>query len=243
MDSFKNLLFKFFGVAVRGRTYLNLLYLLLAFPLGLFYFIFLVTGLSTGIPLMVVGVGFFIVLAVFLIWYGLAAFEREMAIGLLGETIPPMTRQDLSGKSLWQQFTATLANPVTWKGLGFLVAKFPIGIITFSVVVALGSVCAAFLGAPFYYQFAHPQVTFFWGVSNPWVIDSLPEALLLCLGGVFATLISLHIFNGMAWLCGRFARVMLGSFSAAPRAPEAPAAPAAPQAPQAPEAGVPSAAG
>ena len=34
---------RFFGVAASGRTYLNLLYIWLAFPLGLAYFIFLIT--------------------------------------------------------------------------------------------------------------------------------------------------------------------------------------------------------
>ena len=227
MDSVKNALIKFFGVVVRGQTYLNLLYLLLAFPLGLFYFIFLVTGLSLGLPMIILWVGVFILLAVFLGWYALAAFERQMAIWLLHEDIPPMTRQDLTGKSLWQKFTATLANPVTWKGLAFLVAKFPLGIVSFTVVVALGSFSVALLGAPFYYQFANPEFTFFrygtWLVINPWVIDTLPEALLLSLIGVFVTLISLHAFNGLTWLSARFARVMLGNFSAAPAAPSSPA--------------------
>jgi hypothetical protein len=44
MNSFTNILVKFFGVAARSQTYLNLLYLFLAFPLGLAYFIFLVTA-------------------------------------------------------------------------------------------------------------------------------------------------------------------------------------------------------
>ncbi len=228
MDSVKNALIKFFGVVGRGRTYGNILYLLLAFPLGIFYFILLVTGLSLSLPLIILWVGLFILLAVFLMWYALAAFERQMAVWLLGEDIPPMTRQDLSNKSLWQKFTATLANPVTWKGLVFLVAKFPIGIISFIVVVTLGSVSAGLLSAPFYYQFANPQITFFW--NTVWVINSLPEALFLSLVGVFATLVSMHVFNGMAWLSAKFARVMLGSFSRMPLAPSSPSAPSTPAA-------------
>ena len=37
---------KFFGVAIRGQTYLNLIYLSLSFPLGLVYFIVLVVGFA-----------------------------------------------------------------------------------------------------------------------------------------------------------------------------------------------------
>jgi len=40
---------QFFGVAAREGTYLNIIYLLLAFPLGCAYFVFLVTGLSLGL--------------------------------------------------------------------------------------------------------------------------------------------------------------------------------------------------
>ena len=39
---------RFFGVATRPRTWLNLLFHVLAFPLGLFYFIFLIVGLRAG---------------------------------------------------------------------------------------------------------------------------------------------------------------------------------------------------
>ena len=41
----------FFTVAVRPRTYGNLLYLWLGFPLGLAYFVGLTVGISTGVPL------------------------------------------------------------------------------------------------------------------------------------------------------------------------------------------------
>ena len=125
MESLKTYLVKFFGVAIRGQTYLNALYLFLAFPLGLVYFIFLMVGLSSGIGLTIVWVGLLILLVVFITWTALAAFERQMAIWLLREEIPPMSRQDLSGLTLWQQFKATVTNPVTWKGLVYLLAKFP----------------------------------------------------------------------------------------------------------------------
>ena len=39
----------FVGVIANPQSYLNIVYLLLAFPLGTFYFVFLVTGLSLGL--------------------------------------------------------------------------------------------------------------------------------------------------------------------------------------------------
>jgi hypothetical protein len=44
MNETTNSMRKFFGVVARGDTYLNIIYLLLAFPLGIAYFVFLVSG-------------------------------------------------------------------------------------------------------------------------------------------------------------------------------------------------------
>jgi hypothetical protein len=248
MDNKQSAVGKFFGTAIQGQTYLNMLYLLLAFPLGLFYFIFLITGLSLGIALTIVWVGLFLLLLVFGVWYALLVLERQMAITLLHQDIPPMTRESSTGKTALQQLKAALSNPVTWKGLVYLFAKFPLGILSFVVLVTFLSLSFSLLAAPLYYQWVQPQLTMdlgnniLWG-SN-WVIDTLPEALAACLAGVFMLFVSMHLFNGLAWVSGKFARVMLGSFpgpsaapapaaiTAAPAAFEAPGLPAAPAAPE-----------
>lgn len=80
MNDLGNSFANFFGVAVRGQTYLNALYLLMSFPLGIFYFVFLVTGLALGFPLIIIWIGLLILAAVFAAWYGLLAFERHLAI-------------------------------------------------------------------------------------------------------------------------------------------------------------------
>ena len=233
MESILNAFGKFFGVVLRGQTYMNLLYLLLSFPLGIFYFVFLVTGISLGIALVIVWVGLLILAGVFAAWYAFIAFERGMAIGMLREDIPPISRQDLSGMTLWKKFTATLANPVTWKGLAYLIAKFPLGTISFVVLVSLLSVSLAFLAMPFYYLYVSPEISL-WGDSSLYpllVVDTLGEAMLGSLIGVILTLISLHILNGLAWLSGKFAKVMLGNYSVAVSAPSDTSAPASPTSP------------
>jgi hypothetical protein len=216
MTSVQSALSNFFGVMVRSQTYLNALYLLLAFPLGLAYFLFLITGISLGFALLIVWVGLLILVLVIAGWYGLIFFERWLAIHLLHEDIPPMSRRSLNGLSLWQQFTAMITNPVTWKGLAYLLARFPLGILFFTILVTLVSVSGALLAAPFYYTWFHPQIQFGWNglFFNPiWVIDTLPEALLASLIGIFAVFVSMHIVNGLAWVSAKFARVMLGTVS------------------------------
>lgn len=73
----------FVGVPLRPQTYLNLLYLGLAFPLGIAYFVFVVLGLSLGVSLAIFVVGIPILLLVVLAALGIAAFERWLADRLL----------------------------------------------------------------------------------------------------------------------------------------------------------------
>jgi len=233
--TWSNRLSNFFGVALKPQTYLNSLYLLLAFPLGLFYFIFLVVGLSLGLGLAIVWIGLAILLVVFAAWYGLAAFERQMAIWLLREEIPPMMRPDVAARStqmsLWDKFKSTLSNPVTWKGLLYLAAKFPLGLLSFVVLVTLLSLSAALIAAPFYYQIAPPQVDLNFGnnvaFNNVWIIDTPFEAGIAVLVGLLVLMLSLHVFNGLAWFSGKFARVMLGNFQPVPAASPVTSSPAA----------------
>jgi hypothetical protein len=83
MTDSTNPLKRFFGVVIKGQTYLNLLYLLLAFPLGIAYLIFLITGIVLGVPLTLLLVGFLILAIVALGWWVFASFERLLAIWLL----------------------------------------------------------------------------------------------------------------------------------------------------------------
>ena len=72
MNISQSSLAKFFGVALRSQTYLNLVYLLLAFPLGVFYFTLLVTGISLGFGLLIVWIGGFILAGMFVAWWACA---------------------------------------------------------------------------------------------------------------------------------------------------------------------------
>lgn len=209
MNQVLNFLGRFFGVVFRGDTYLNLLYVLLAFPLGLFYFVFLVPGLVTGLALSILWVGLLILLIIFFCWLGLIAIERQQAIWLLREDVPPMTPKEGTGENAWQWFVAYLKNPVTWKGLLFLLLKFPLGTLSFVIAFSLFMVTAVFLAAPLIYPFFQPEVYFTW--NSVWVIDTLSEAMLAFLIGASLLFASLHIVNGMAWLWGRLGRVMLGN--------------------------------
>lgn len=201
---------KFFGVIAESQTYLNYLYLFLAFPLGLIYFIFLVVGISVGLATLILWVGLLVLLIVVGGWWLLAGFERVMAISLLHVDIPPMTtpRSEKAQTSL-ERLGAFLSNPVTWKGLIFLLLKFPLGIISFVVLVTLTAITLVLITSPFTYNFVQPEI-WFWG-GGVWRIDTLGEAFGGMVLGFLMVFISLHIFNGLAWISGKIAQFLLGN--------------------------------
>ena len=208
------------GVATDLRTYARIAYLLLAFPLGIGYFVFLVTGFALGFGLLIIWVGVLILVLLLAGTWLLSQWERLLAIVLLGETIPVMKQRSLasesgraaSGLSLeerlfvgaWRRMKEHLTDRLTWTGIGYLFLKFPIGIALFVLVVVLVAVTAALLGAPFYYWVGD-------GIEiGRWRVDSLPEALLLTLAGAPMALLSLHLMSLAGLLSGKLARVMLG---------------------------------
>jgi len=201
---------KFFGVIAKGQTYLNFIYLFLAFPLGLIYFIFLVTGISVGVATLIIWVGLFILALVIAGWWLCAGFERTLAINLLHFDIPPMStpRSDKAQTNL-QKLGAFLANPVTWKGLLYLFVKFPLGILSFVVLVTLSAVTLTMLFAPLLYRYIQPEIIGWTGVI--WRIDTMGESVAASIIGFILIFISLHIFNGLAWVSGKFAQLMLGN--------------------------------
>jgi hypothetical protein len=201
-----NLLERMYGVLIKPQTYINLLYLLLAFPLGIAYFTFLVTGFALGLGLLVVWVGFLILAGVLAFCWLLTLFERQMATVMLHVDFPQADASPVSSSTLFEQFKTHLLNPTTWKGIAFLFLKFPIGIVSFVVGVTLLSLSLGLLMAPL----AYPWVKFNLGFME---VQSLPAALIACVFGLILTPLSLHLLNMLAEWQGKFARIMLGNAS------------------------------
>lgn len=195
---------RFLQVAWQGQTYLNILYLLLAFPLGLAYFIILVTGLSLGLSLAIVWVGLLILAVMVLVWWIMAAVERQLAIWLLDEHIPPMAGPAPVSQTFGARIKSHLTNPVTWKSLVYLFVKFPLGILSFVVVVTCLSLSAGLIATPWLVPYGYIE----FGV---WTIDTPSEAWFVAAVGVVVGLLSMHLMNGLAFVSGRLARLMLGN--------------------------------
>ncbi len=189
---------EFVNVVFQRQTYMNILYLLFSFPLGTAYFVFLVTGLSLGFGLLLVWIGIPVLLLVFLAWWEIASFERQMAIWLLGIDIPPMSLRPVTEKSIIARFITRIRSPVTWKALIFLLIKFPLGIFSLLVMVSLVAVTLGMFLSPILYIMG----------SSP--ADTIQGSILIAISGIFVGLASLHVLNLLAHIAGNFAKRMLG---------------------------------
>jgi hypothetical protein len=205
---------RFCGAPFRLRTYTNLLYLLLAFPLGLAYFIFLAVGLTVGFGLTIVWVGLPILALVFAGSWAFAAFERQAAMLLLGADVPPMLPPPSPvQRTAFQRAGDFFSNPVTWKGMGFLLLKFPLGLVSFGAIVTLLPLSGALLLAPFLWGMGVLDID---GVV--FQVDSIGGAWVCAVVGLVVLFLSLNLLNVLAWLWRGTATALLGSdrFEAAP---------------------------
>src|SRR5215831_16418652 len=126
-----------FRVLWEKQTYLNLLYLLVSFPLGICYFVFLLFGLFSSLSTTTVVIGVSVVLLEIFVWWRLARFERNLAMRWLHVEIGPMAPPRKEGLKRRERFLAHLMNAVTWKSLVYLFVKFPLGTISFVVMIYL----------------------------------------------------------------------------------------------------------
>ena len=217
------------------RTYEVLLYLALAFPLGIGYFVGTVVGLSLGISLSVFLIGLPILAATLGGVVLVAAAERVMARRLLGADIRTPSWGLSEASRLRDQVVTVLTAPVLWGSLIFVLSKLAVGVAAFTVIVVVLSLGLSLLGAPLYYDMPGASVGLFlpepirrelslvvpWeqfevGISfivrlTSWEVSTLPGALLLSVFGGFVLLLGLNILSAGGWICARWAELTLGS--------------------------------
>lgn len=194
----------FFGVIAKAETWRNVGYLLLAFPLGIFYFVFLVTGFSLGFGLFITLLGIPILVGVVAASYGLGEFERLLSNQLLGSDIPHTRRISRAG-GFWEKLKELVVSSETWKRVFYLFLKFPFGIIGFVFVVVGFSLLAQVI-TPLVYQ----QDWYNFDLGTVWNIDELWEAIVVAVIGVVLGFGFLHLINGTAQIWALVANLLLG---------------------------------
>lgn len=193
---------RIFGPVIQAQTWINMLYLLISFPLGVAYFVVLVTMLSAGIGMAMIVVGFFI------LWFGVMAadvlseLDRTVTNTMLGAGIPPRAPAPPVRGPLHEHMLAAVKRPGTLKRVVYLFLRFPLGLAGFILVMVLIPLSIGFLTAPLTYPFIPIQI----GSST---VETFDEAIYLCCFGAVFTLVSVHVINSWTAMCRRFAQAML----------------------------------
>ncbi|HEY7343043.1 MAG TPA: ATP-binding protein [Ktedonobacterales bacterium] len=224
--------FALLAVVTRRQTYFNLAYLVAAFPLGIFYFVVLVDCFSLGFATAIIGIGFVLLAATLFAAWGFATFERELVMWWLNVRIAPMAPPVPPGASLWNRFVLMLRNAVTWKALAYLMVEFPFGVFSFATVVAVVSLALSLLLSPIMYLMAlalnrglsdqfQLRLVFGITISGLNVPLFIVATIVLSVLGFILLIGALYAFNGLAFVWGQFARVMLGMNDNARRLAEA----------------------
>ncbi len=198
----------FVAVVAHPQTFRNLLYLLLSFPLGLIYFVFLTVGLSLGVGTAIIWIGAFVLLGTFLGIKGLTTLERKLARGLLQTSIPSRIVsnpiQPNSNRTIFEQARRLMTSRESWAGAGYLLVKFPMGIVSFVLTVTLISVSLGLSLSPIAAMIPPMNMQI-----DSWSIDTPYEAAPFSAAGLLLMFCSLHILNGMAWLHASWAKLCL----------------------------------
>jgi hypothetical protein len=198
-----SLLKRTFGVYVQGRTYLSMLYLFLMFPLGIFYFTYIVTGFSLCAGLIVTIIGIPLGILFLLSFLGLGWFHGRLTEALLGIRMPRKRRRSYATGTTWQKFKTTMKEPRLYSTILYMFLMFPLGILYFVVLLTFLSVSLALICAPILYLVA---TTFNVPVGIP---APLWFQCLVTLLGVIMMTWTLHLNNILAMLQGKLTTALL----------------------------------
>jgi hypothetical protein len=132
---------------VTARGWSAVTHNLLGLVLGTAYFSWLVTGLATGLGLAITLLGIPVLTLVFATVRPLLALERKMANAMLGADIPASGLAP-GGEGVWGRLKAYWTDSATWRGIAYLLLRFPVGLFTFVVVVTAFSTALALVSTP-----------------------------------------------------------------------------------------------
>jgi len=197
---------KVFGPALTPRTYLRAFHLTMMFPLGIGYFIALVTALSIGGAMIWTIIGPLVLIPTLFLtrWAGDAEAWAVRRVAQIELRRPPTAIE--RGQPARSQVWTRIIDPSTWTGLVYLFGQFPIGIATFTIIVTVYSVAGSFTIAPLIFKLGGVLEFDAWRR-----FDTPLEGVPLIPIGILSFFLAAHVISVASALHALWARIMLGS--------------------------------
>jgi hypothetical protein len=203
----ESVLARFFGVYNDTHAWGAVLYMLIAFVTGVFYFSWAVTGLATSISFALFIFGLPFALLFFLSVRGLALLEGRIIEALLGVRMP--RRPLFTQKSLkWLDRLKELAmDRHTWFSILYMFIQFILGTLYFVLFTTALSLSLSFIAVPFLQELT--------GLAPVAITDDIRYSFptwsypLLIIGGVLLWTLFMNLARGIGQLHGRMAKSML----------------------------------
>ncbi len=208
----KGAIARFFGVAADPRTYGALFYMLLSLATGIFYFTWVVTGLSlsAGLFILIIGIPFLVLfLATVRV---LSLVEGRIVETMLGERMPRRPLYTERGLPWLERIKRLFTDARTWSTMLYFGLMLPLGTVYFTIAVTGLTLTLSLIATPFAWLFGeHAGLRIDDWHFGPGVVDVAPGLALplLFVLGVLGFFAMLHLARGVGRLHGAIAKQLL----------------------------------
>lgn len=208
---------RFFGVVAEPRAYAALFYMVLALATGIFYFTWVVTGLSVSAGMLVLIIG----IPLLILFVGsvrlLSLVEGRIVEVMLGERMPRRPLYSPRGMPWMERIKQMFTDPRTWGTFVYMQLMLPLGIVYFTTALTLVSTALTLIVAPVAVWTGWAEVSLATDVEGVlFVSDGVlstsldPWALpLMLVVGVLLLFLTLHVARGIGYLHGQLAKHLL----------------------------------
>lgn len=208
----KGAIARFFGVAADPRTYGALFYMLLSLATGIFYFTWVVTGLSlsAGLFILIIGIPFLVLfLATVRV---LSLVEGRIVETMLGERMPRRPLYTERGLPWMERIKRLFTDARTWSTMLYFGLMLPLGTVYFTIAVTGLTLTLSLIATPFAWLFGeHAGLRIDDWHFGPGVVDVAPGLALplLFVLGVLGFFAMLHLARAIGRLHGAIAKQLL----------------------------------
>ncbi|MFC9778312.1 sensor domain-containing protein [Paenibacillus chitinolyticus] len=176
-------------------------FLLLTFATGVFYFCFYLVSLVFSLSMAFTLIGLPMITYVMRSTRTFARYERIQTKIYTDLSIEPYDEPEIKEGSLWQQAKEELTDRRNWTIIGWLMLKFPLGLLVLLLAVLCYIAPVIFILVPL----AVPYLDiYFAGIR----VDTFVKSLFVMAGGVLLAYAGAKLGRSSALLVGRYIRQM-----------------------------------